>query len=417
MIVKPFRGLRPRADLAARIPSLPYDVLNSDEARELAGDDPYSFLHVIKAEIDLPVETPPGDDAIYAMARRNLDHMIDEGWMVRDEQPSYYIYRLVMDGRPQIGIVGAAAVADYVSGRIKKHEFTRPDKEKDRIALNDALDAHPGPVFLTYQPLPELNALIKGLIATQADVDFTASDGVQHTLWVVADPTQVADIQRLLGAVRASYVADGHHRTAAAAKIAKMRVEGLESSTGDEPCHYFMAVHFPVDQVRVLDYNRVVRDLNGLDAEGLIERIGAAGFQVDPGHGAKRPPHAETFGMYLEGRWYLLRPRTEIIPEGDVVGQLDVSILTDRLLQPILGIGDPRTDQRIDFVGGIRGMQELERRVDSGRDAVAFAIYPTRLQQVMKVADAGKVMPPKSTWFEPKLRSGMVVQRIDGDRL
>ncbi|MDH3783780.1 MAG: DUF1015 family protein, partial [Acidobacteriota bacterium] len=342
---------------------------------------------------------------------------VDEGWLVQDPRPAYYIYQLVMDGQSQTGIVGAAAVTDYLAGKIKKHEFTRPDKEEDRIRLNDALDAHPGPVFLTYQPLPELNALINGVVARDPDVDFVAVDGVQHTLWRVDDTQQVNDIARLLGSVRATYVADGHHRTAAAAAVSKMRGELLEDATGEEPCHYFMAVHFPVDQVRVLDYNRVVRDLNGLDSEQLLERISAAGFQVEPGHAGKRPPHAETFGMYLGGQWYLLRPRTEIIPEGDVVGQLDVAILTDRLLQPILGIGDPRTDRRIDFVGGIRGMQELERRVDSGRDAVAFAIYPTRLEQVMKVADAGRVMPPKSTWFEPKLRSGMVVQRIDGDRL
>jgi len=405
VIIKPFRGLRPEADLAARIPSAPYDVLNSDEARALADGDPYTFLHVIKAEIDLEPGTAASDERTYAKARENLQAMIERGWLVQDESPAYYVYRLVMDGRAQTGILGAAAVDDYLQDRIKKHEFTRPDKEKDRIKLNQALNANPGPVFLTYRPLPELNALVSGITTREADVAFTAPDAVEHSLWVVGDTAQRDKIEELFGKLRCSYVADGHHRAAAAAKVA--------ASSSSEAARYFLAAHFPSDQLHILDYNRVVQDLNGLDESSLLARIESAGFHVKSGHRARRPPHRETFGMYVAGSWYLLTAGAEIIPGDDVVRRLDVAVLTERILQPVLGIGDPRTDRRIDFVGGIRGMDELERRVDSGRDAVAFALYPTALEEVMAVADAGKVMPPKSTWFEPKLRSGMVVQLLD----
>ncbi|MCP3980602.1 MAG: DUF1015 domain-containing protein [bacterium] len=417
MQVKPFRGFRPRADLADRIPSVPYDVVNSEEARELAAGRPDSFLHVIKAEIDLEPGTDPHDDRVYEKARENLAAMIEDGRLVREEQPAYYVYRLVMDGREQTGIVAAAAVEDYREGRIKRHEFTRPDKEQDRIKLNQTLSANPGPVFLTYRPLPELNAVVNGIAAGEADVDFTAVDGVRHTLWVVSDAALCKRIEELFAAMPATYVADGHHRTAAAAKVAEERVKQLDSPTGDEPCNYFMAVHFPSDQIHVMDYNRVVKDLNGLTPQQLIERVEQAGFHVKPDHRAKRASNRETFGMYLDGRWFLLTAGADIVPKNDVVASLDVAVLTDRLLQPILGIGDPRTDKRIDFVGGIRGMEELERRVDSGECAVAFALWPTGLDEVMNVADADQVMPPKSTWFEPKLRSGMVVQTLEGDSL
>jgi uncharacterized protein (DUF1015 family) len=416
MQVKPFRGLRPRPDLATRIPSQPYDVLSSSEARRLAADDPYSFLRVVKPEIDLDPEIDPYDDRVYIRGRENLRSMIDRGWMVRDDRPAYYVYRLEMEGRAQTGVLGAAAVRDYLEDRIKKHEHTRPEKEQDRIRLNDTLSANPGPVFLTYRPLPELNALVKGITSADPRVGFTAPDGVEHTLWTVEDAATATKIEQLFGKVRCTYVADGHHRAAAAAKVGALREARAEESSGEEPYRYFLAAHFPADQLRVLDYNRVVTDLNGLDVESLTARIAEAGFHVTPDHRAKRPPQPETFGMYVDGGWYLLTARHEIVP-ADVVGRLDVSILTDRLLQPILGIGDPRTDRRIDFVGGIRGMEELERRVDSGREAVAFALYPTSLESVMSVADAGRVMPPKSTWFEPKLRSGMVVQLLDGATL
>jgi uncharacterized protein (DUF1015 family) len=417
MIVKPFRGLRPRADLADRIPSYPYDVVSSDEARELVRDDPYSFLHVVKPEIDLDPRIDPYDDRVYARGRENFRRMVEQGWLERDPTPSYYVYRLVWQGEAQIGILGAAAIADYTEDRIKKHEHTRPEKENDRVRLNEALSANPGPVFLTYAPLPELNALVNGLVARAPAAGFTAADGVEHALWVVDEPAAMDKIAKLLGATRRAYVADGHHRAAAAARVGAERAARLEEPTGEEPCHYFLAAYFPADQLRVLDYNRVVADLNGLDPESFLARVRKAGFHVDAQHRTRRPPHSETFGMYLAGSWYLLTAGADVVDSSDVVQRLDVSILTDRLLQPILGIGDPRTDRRIDFVGGIRGMDELERRVDSGRDAVAFALHPTSLRDVMDVADAGQVMPPKSTWFEPKLRSGMVVQLLDGDRL
>jgi uncharacterized protein (DUF1015 family) len=417
MLVKPFRGLRPRASLATRIPSYPYDVISSDEARELARDDPYTFLHVVKPEIDLDPDIGLYDDRVYAKGRENLRSMIEKGWLVRDQKPAYYVYRLVMGDRAQTGILGAAAVRDYLEDRIKKHEHTRPEKEKDRVRLNDVLSAAPGPVFLTYKTLPELNAVVTGVTARDPATSFTAADGIEHTLWLVEDAAVCSKIEKLLGAVRRSYVADGHHRAAAAAKVGAERAARLEEPTGEEPCHFFLAAMFPADQLQVLDYNRVVVDLNGLDPESFLERVERAGFHVRTDHRAKRPPHRETFGMYLDRRWYLLTASPQIVASSDVVLRLDVSILTERLLQPILGIGDPRTDKRIDFVGGIRGMEELERRVDSGRDAVAFALHPTSVQDVMDVADAGQVMPPKSTWFEPKLRSGMVVQLLDGETL
>jgi len=416
MIVKPFRGLRPRPDLADKIPSYPYDVINSDEARGIAEGDPYTFLHVIKPEVDLDPGIDLFDDRVYTKGAENLRRMIDEGWIVRDEKPAYYVYRLTMDGHSQTGILGATAVGDYNSGKIKRHEHTRPDKEKDRIRLNSALSVHPGPVFLAYRGLPELNALVNGIVAREPQVLFVTPDGIEHAMWVVDDPAYLRKIETLLRYVPCSYVADGHHRAAAAAKVAAERSTGDEPVVQDVPSQYFMAAHFPAGQLRVLDYNRVVRDLNGLDPETFIDRLRQQGFHVKSKHRGKRPPAPESFGMYLDSQWYLLTPGPELIPR-DVVGELDVSILTDRILQPLLGIGDPRTDKRLDFVGGIRGMTALERLVDSGEHEVAFALYPTSLDNVMAVADAGQVMPPKSTWFEPKLRSGMVIQSIEGDRL
>jgi len=416
MIVKPFRGLRPRPDLADKIPSYPYDVIDSAEARRTAEGDPYTFLHVIKPEIDLDPGTDPFDDRVYAKGAANLRRMTDEGWVRRDERPAYYVYRLTMDGHSQTGILGAAAVDDYNSGKIKRHEHTRPDKEKDRVRLNSALSVHPGPVFLAYRSLPELNALVNGIVAREPQVLFTAPDGIEHVMWVVDDPAYLAKIESLFGHVPCSYVADGHHRAAAAAKVAAERSTAAGPAAQDSASRYFMAAHFPSGQLRIFDYNRVVRDLNGMDPEAFVERLRQQGFHVKSNHRAKKPPAPESFGMYLDGEWYLLTPGPELVPQ-DIVGELDVSILTDRVLQPLLGVGDPRTDKRIDFVGGIRGMAELERLVDSGEHEVAFALYPTSLENVMAVADAGQVMPPKSTWFEPKLRSGMVIQSIEGDRL
>ena len=416
MIVKPFRGLRPRADLASTIPSVPYDVVTSTEARELVRHDPYSFLHVIKPEIDLDPGIEPHDARVYAKGLENLQEMIAKGWLVRDERPAYYVYRLVMDGRPQTGILGAAAVDDSLKDRIKKHEHTRPEKEQDRVRLNDTLAVNPGPIFLTYHATDELDSTVDKITSRDPDVHFTSSDGIEHTLWVVDDAEKCRAIETGFGRLDATYVADGHHRTAAATKVALKRRAALTDPTGNEPCNYFMAAHYPADQLRILDYNRVVKDLHGLESAELLERIRGAGLQIQADHADKRPPRPRTFGMYLERQWYLLSVDPASVPDDPVRG-LDVAILTERLLDPILGIGDVRTDPRIDFVGGIRGMRGLETRVDSGRDAVAFALWPTSLKDVIRVADAGRVMPPKSTWFEPKLRSGLVVQSIDGDTL
>lgn len=417
MIVRPFRGLRPRPGLAERIASPPYDVLDSDEARALAQGNPDSFLHVIKPEIDLEPGIDAHDERVYRKGAENLRAMIADGRLVRDESVAFYIYRLETDGRMQTGILGAAAVQDYLDDKIKKHEFTRPDKENDRARLNTALNATPGPIFLTYRPMPELRAVVNGQVDREPDVAFVAPDGVGHTLWKIDDPAVCARIEALFGKIRHTYVADGHHRSAAAARVCAEKAARIESPTGDEPCFYFMAAHFPANQLRVLDYNRLVADLNGLDKESFVARIEEAGFHVKHGWCTKRPQHRGSFGMYVDGEWSLLTAKPEIIPENDVVGRLDVSILMERLLRPILGIGDPRTDRRLDFVGGIRGMKELERRVDEAAGAVAFALFATSLDEVMAVADDGLVMPPKSTWFEPKLRSGLVVQLLDGERL
>lgn len=415
MIVKPFRALRPAPELAARIPSVPYDVVTTDEARALARDEPHSFLHVIRPEIDLPPEVDAHDRRVYEKGRENFRAFVERGWLVRDTRPAYYVYRLEAGAHRQTGIVGAAAVQDYLDGKIKKHEHTRPDKEQDRVDLIEALSALPGPIFLTYRPDAELASAIAKAAAGEPAVRFTADDGVEHSLWVADEPRLVARIERRFAELPATYVADGHHRTAAAARVCAKRIAALRTKQGSEPCRFFLAVHFPSDELRVLDYNRAVRDLDGLDPAGLVAKLRAGGFDVMDAGGHKRPQRRGTFGMYLDGRWYsLVAPQSSA---ADAVARLDVSVLTRLVLEPLLAIGDPRTDARIDFVGGGRGVEELERRVDSGRAAVAFTLYPTALDEVMQVADEGRVMPPKSTWFDPKLRSGLVVQTLEGDTL
>ena len=413
MNVKPFRGLRPRADLAAKIPSLPYDVLDSSEARALALDDPYTFLHVVKAEIDLDPSIDPHDARVYAKARESFQSMREKGWLIRDEHPAFYLYRQQMGDHVQTGVVGAAAVSDYHEGRVKKHEHTRPDKEDDRTHHTDAIGAHAGPVFLAYQGRPAIDALVAYETRRDPAAEFVAGDGIGHFLWVVDDPVEVARFEAAFHEVPASYIADGHHRAAAYARVARMRRERAPKDTGDQPYDRFLAVHFPAAELRILDYNRLVRDLNGLEPSGLLRRIEAAGFDLVTPWPGKSPWESATFGMYLEGVWRLLVARLGTVIEQDPVKRLDVSVLQDRILRPILGVGDPRTDARIAFCGGIRGVAELMRRVDSGEHAVAFAMHPTSLEDVMRVADAGAVMPPKSTWFEPKLRSGMVVHLLD----
>ena len=417
MIIKPFRGWRPSAELAGKIPSLPYDVIDSAEAREIAAGDPYSFLHIVRPEIDLDPSVDPFDDAVYEKGKENLHAMREQGWLVRDEQPSFYVYRVQLDEHVQTGVVAASSLDDYLEDRIKKHELTRPAKVEDRARLNDALSLHPGPLMLTYRGLPEVNALVNGVVAEEPDARFTGPDGVQHTLWQVSKASTCDKLEGLFGQVRNSYIADGHHRAAAAAKVSRWRKERSSSTSPEAPDNFFLTVLFPSDQLNVLDYNRVVKDLNGLSTEKFLERVANAGFEVQPDYRLKRPPHRQSFGVYLDGRWYLLTARPELVENDDVVERLDVAILSRALLIPVLGIGDQRTDARIDFVGGVRGMRGLEARVDSGDAEVAFALYPTSLEEVMRVSDADKVMPPKSTWFEPKLRSGLVAQSLDGDSL
>lgn len=411
-LIRPFSGLRPSAAHAAQVLAPPYDVLNTDEARRRAHGKPWSFLHISKPEIDLPPATDPYDAAVYAKGRENFDRMIREGVLARDPAPYYYLYRLVMGAHTQTGIVAAASVAEYARNRIRKHEFTRPDKEDDRVRQIDALNAQTGPVFLTYRHSDVIDALSAEVAAGEPDADITADDGVRHTLWVIRDTKRIDIVTRAFDAMNCLYIADGHHRSAAAARVAAARRDANPKYTGEEPYNYFLAVIFPDNQMQILDYNRVVKDLNVLSHDEFLKRLGAA-FGIRPEGAVVKPARTNEFGMYLTGRWYRLTIKPERIPHNDPVKRLDVSLLQDNLLGPILGIGDPRRDKRIDFVGGIRGLKELERRVDSGEMAAAFALYPTSIHDMLAVADAGEVMPPKSTWFEPKLADGLVSHVLD----
>jgi len=411
MLIRPFAGLRPAAGFAADVIAPPYDVLNSREARERAAGRPYSFLHVSRAEIDLPEGTDAHDPAVYARAAGNLERMLDQGVLVRDERPCFYVYRLIMGEHVQTGFVAAASVEAYEAGRIRKHEFTRPAKEDDRVRQIEALNAQTGPVFLVCRADAGVDRILEETARGEPDVDVTADDGVRHMLWCMnADRT--ARLGDLFESVDALYVADGHHRSAAAVRVAKMRRQGNPAHTGNEPYNFFLSVIFPHNQMQVLDYNRVVRDLHGLGEDEFIKHVAAA-FDVVLSDAAVRPDGAGEFGMYLPGRWFRLRIDPGLIPADDPVGRLDVSLLAKNLIGPVLGIDDPRRDARIDFVGGIRGLAELERRVDSGEMAVAFSLFPTSMDDLMAVADSGEVMPPKSTWFEPKLADGLVSHLID----
>ena len=405
-LIRPFRGLRPVPERAADVVAPPYDVLSSSEARQRAAGRPWSFLHISKAEIDLPEGTDPYDPAVYAKAAENLHKMIREGVLKRDEEPRYYVYRLTMGDHVQTGLVAAASVADYDSNRIRKHEFTRPAKEDDRVRQIEALNAQTGPVLLAYRADPAIDALIASVTENEPEYDLKADDGVGHTFWVLSDAAVIERLTAGFDAMKAIYIADGHHRSAAASRVAA----GLGGGP-DAMSSYFLSVIFPHDQMKILDYNRVVKDLNGLSADELLNRIGAA-FTVAKEDQAVSPHKAGEFGMYLGGHWYRLAIDPSRVPD-DPVRRLDVSLLADNLLEPLLGISDPRTDPRIDFVGGIRGLGELEKRVDSGEMALAFSLYPTSMDDLMAVADANEVMPPKSTWFEPKLADGLVSHVLD----
>jgi uncharacterized protein (DUF1015 family) len=408
--IKPFRAYRPEPELAARVASFPYDVLSSEEARELAKGNPYSFLHVGKPEIDLDPSVPLYDDRVYAKGRENLRRFIADGVLFKEEQPCYYVYQQRMGSHVQAGLVCLCSVREYEEGLIKRHEFTRKDKEDDRTRHVSEQNANAEPVFLAYRARKEIDAIVDRVRSCDPVYDIVTEDGIGHTVWVVADQDDMAGLTRLFGEVPALYVADGHHRTAAAVRTGQALRAKSATHTGEEAFEYFMAVVFPHDQLQIMDYNRVVKDLNGLTPEAFLEKVRVA-FEVTPAS-APKPPAARQFGMFLGGKWHRLAAKPGTFPAEDPVRGLDVSILQDNLLGPVLGIADPRTDKRIDFVGGIRGTAELEKRVKEGW-AVAFALYPTSLTQLMSVADAGQVMPPKSTWLEPKLRSGLLVRLIE----
>lgn len=412
--VRPFKGLRPPRHLAERVSCLPYDVMNSTEAAAMAGGDPVSLLNITRAEICCPGDVDPHSDAVYDKALENFLRAQTEGWLRQDDSPSYYVYEQTMNGRTQTGIVGAASCEDYRNGLIKKHELTRPDKEDDRMVLTRKLKANIEPVFLTYKAVPELEAIMSEAKNNEAEYDFTSPDDIRHRLWVIDDPAKVLSIERLFATkVDATYVADGHHRTAAAARIGDEFAKANPRHTGRENYNFFMAVIFPDSELRIMDYNRVVKDLNSMTVEEFMAKVSQVMDVQKHGPEEFRPTRHHEFSMYVDGEWYKLSARPGSFNASDPIGVLDASILTDKVLRPILGIEDMRRSQRIDFVGGIRGLGELKRRVDSGEAAVAFALYPVSMKQLIDIADTGNIMPPKTTWFEPKLRSGLFVKRVD----
>ncbi len=411
--IRPFAAVRPKPELAAKVASPPYDVLDSDEARRMAEGNPLSFLHVTKPEIDLDPAIDLYDDRVYAAGKANFEKLIGQKVLIREERPAYYFYRLVWKGAAQTGLVAAASTLDYDRDRIKKHELTRHDKETDRARHISSLNANTGPVFLTYRAREDLNRIAEDAAGSDPLYDFTADDGIRHTVWKVEAAAAIGEITSIFAELEHLYVADGHHRSAAAARVARARREKNPGADGKEEYNYFLSVIFPHDQLRILPYNRVVADLGGLSPKEFIRAVEKSFSVADsPGGRPFQPDGPRLFGMYLEGGWRKLSARPDSFPEDDPVGSLDVSILQDNLLAPVLGIADPRRDQRIDFVGGIRGLEELERRVNAG-GGVAFSLYPTSVDQLMKIADAGSIMPPKSTWFEPKLRSGLLIHQLD----
>ncbi|MQA65416.1 MAG: DUF1015 family protein [Alphaproteobacteria bacterium] len=409
-LLRPFAALRPAPGFAAEVAAPPYDVVSTEEARDLASGRPLSFLHISKAEIDLAPGTDPYSPAVYAKAAENLACLIRDGVLRRDAKPCYYAYRIRMGAHVQTGIVGGGAVAAYNANRIRRHEFTRPDKEDDRVRQIEATGAQTGPVFTVHRPHPALGRIVERVTAG-APAYAVELGGVAHTLWVIDADADIAAVSGTFDSMDVIYIADGHHRSAAASRVAAARAAKDPGADGNRPYDYFLLVSFPADEVAIFDYNRVVRDLNGLTAEAFLARVGEA-FTVAAETGPAKPASAGEFGMYLDGGWYRIAPKAPPGAAASPVGRLDVSVLQDRLLAPVLGIGDPRTDKRIDFVGGIRGLAGLEKRVAGGW-AVAFALYPTSIADLMAVADDNQVMPPKSTWFEPKLADGLVSLMLD----
>jgi uncharacterized protein (DUF1015 family) len=408
-LIRPFTGLRPRSEEATAIAAPPYDVLSSEEAREMAANKPLSFLHISKAEIDLPAEIDHYAPEVYAKSAENLRKLIDSGALLRDTSSCFYAYRLIMGEHVQTGLVAAASVADYDSNRIRKHEFTRPDKEDDRVRQIEALNAQTGPVLLAHPDSAEAESLIAQATTGTPVADVAADDGIRHTIWKIDAAASMARISAVFDAMPSLYIADGHHRSAAASRVAAAR-RGQNKTT--DSAEFFLSVIFPARQMRIMDYNRVVRDLNGLSVESFVAAVGQR-YQVSKSATAVKPEKTGVCGMYLAGQWYHLAVLPERVPQENPVRRLDVSVLSEQILAPLLGITDLRRDKRIDFIGGIRGLAELERRVNSGEMAVAFAMHPTQMAELMSVADAGEVMPPKSTWFEPKLADGLVSHVLD----
>lgn len=411
--VKPFRGIRPPKELIEKVASRPYDVLNSEEARAEAGDNEMSLYHIIKPEIDFIPGTDEHDDRVYDKAVENFRKFRDNGWLIQDPDEHYYIYAQTMDGRTQYGIVLAANVNDYVNGVIKKHELTRRDKEDDRMRHVKVNNANIEPVFLAFPDNVALQQIIDKVSAGAPEYDFTSDDGFGHHFWVVSDPADEAVITAEFAAMPHLYIADGHHRSAAAARVGLEKAAADAYHTGDEEYNFFMAVAFPASHLRIIDYNRVVRDLNGLTPAEFLKALEKDFIVEDKGTEIYRPVALHNFSLYLDGRWYSLTAREGRYNDADPIGVLDVTVSSDLILRDILGITDLRTDRRIDFVGGIRGLGELKARVDSGEMAVALALYPVSMKQLMDIADSGNIMPPKTTWFEPKLRSGLVIHSLD----
>jgi uncharacterized protein (DUF1015 family) len=410
-IIRPFMALRPPVHLAAHVAALPYDVMDVEEARQMAGSNPNSFLHISRPEIDLPASVDPHDDQVHQQGKKNLDSFITSKVLLQDPIPCYYIYRQRMGSIVQTGLVACAAVDDYQSGAIKKHEHTRADKEEDRVKHIDTLDANDEPVFYIFRNNPELEEILASVINEPPEFNFTTSDNVSHSLWVIADTALIDHLTGLFSQIPTLYVADGHHRSAAASRVRDQRKAANPGHTGDEEYNFFLTVIFPESQLNIMPYNRVVKDLNGNSAEQFLKLV-AEKFEVSAADSPVAPESRHRFGMYLGGSWYKLQAKTGIADEGNTVSRLDVSILQDHLLNPVLGIQNPRTDKRINFVGGIRGLDELVRLVDGGEFSVAFSMHPTGINELMDLADDDQIMPPKSTWFEPKLRSGLFVHLL-----
>ncbi len=413
MQVKPFRGIRPPQALAKQVSSRPYDVLNSDEARQEAAGNPMSLYHIIKPEINFEIGTDEHDARVYAVAREQFDLFREKGWLLQDEQDCYYIYAQTMNGRTQYGLVLAAWVEDYMEGRIMKHELTRRDKEEDRMKHVRVNNANVEPVFFAYPHREDLDSIIAEVVAGEPEYDFVSNlDGFGHTFWVIRDTETIAKITEIMAAIPAMYIADGHHRSAAAALVGNEKKLQNPNHQGDEEYNYFLAVCFPDNQLHIMDYNRVVRDLNGMTETEFLQAL-TADFEVtDMGTDTYRPDALHTFALYLGGHWYKLVAKAGRYDDQDPIGVLDVTISSNLILDNLLGIKDLRSDKRIDFVGGIRGLEELSRRVDSGEMKMALALYPVTMQQLMRISDTGNIMPPKTTWFEPKLRSGLIIHEL-----